>query len=288
MITTVDTKDAQAVAALVGGKFKALFPRAKVTNLQRVFEDTTNLFTGKHPDYLPNKLKYHDYEHTLQATVCLVHLLEGRHRCAAAPKFTARQFELSIASALLHDSGYIKTRSDTEGTGAKYTFIHVLRSCSFAASYLPRIKANEAEIERVLHAIQCTGPVSQVSMIPFRNESERVAGFSLSSADYLGQMAAPDYPDELDFLYREFKESYDYFNTPKSQRLFPSARGLEKATPGFWTGFVLPRLEKEYEGVYHYLERPGPGGTNLYLEAVKKNIAKIKRRLARRKAKTSR
>lgn len=285
MITTIDTQDSQAVAALVGGKFKALYPRAKLDNLKRLFEDTTNLFTGKHPDYLANQLKYHDYEHTLQATVCLVHLLEGRCLAQAIPRLTARQFELAIASAMLHDAGYQKTRSDTQGTGAKYTFIHVLRSCSYAASYLPRLGGNEMEIEGVLRAIRCTGPVSEVATIPFANESERIIGFSLSSADYLGQMAAVDYPDELHLLYAEFKESYDFFNTPKKKRLFQSADALTKATPFFWSGFVLPRLEREYEGVYHYLERPGPGGTNLYVESVKKNIAKIKRRLARRKAK---
>ncbi len=286
MITTIDTKDSQAVAALVCGKFKALFPRAKLDNLKRLFEDTENLFTGKHPDFLPNTLKYHDFEHTLQATVCLIHMLEGRHLAGTVPKFKARQFELAIASALLHDAGYQKTRSDTAGSGAKYTFIHVLRSCAYAASYLPRIGADEIEIESVLHAIKCTGPVSEVAVIPFANEAERVIGFSLSSADYLGQMAAVDYPDELGFLYDEFKESYDFFHTPKERRLFQSADALAKATPFFWSGFVLPRLEREYEGAYHFLERPHPGGTNLYVESVKKNIAKIKRRLARRKAKT--
>lgn len=283
MITTIDTKDPEAVAALVQGKFKALYPKAKGDNLKRLFEDTTNLFTGKHPDFLPNTLKYHDYEHTLQTTVCLTHLLEGRHFAAAKPRITSRQFELAIASALLHDSGYHKTRSDTEGTGAKYTFIHVTRSCAYTASYLPGLGFNEKELEGVLRAIRCTGPISEVASIPFSNETERILGFALSSADYLGQMAAVDYPDELEFLYHEFKESYDFFNTDKKNRLFLSAQGLKKRTPAFWEGFVLPRLQNECLGVYRYLERPYPGGINLYVESIRKNIAKIKRRLARRR-----
>tara|TARA_Y100000385_G_C13099054_1_gene643276 strand:- start:972 stop:1358 length:387 start_codon:yes stop_codon:yes gene_type:complete len=69
-----------------------------------LFEDTTNLFTGKHPDFMANNLKHHDYEHTLQAKVCLMHLLEGRHLAKTAPRFNARQFELAIASALLQDT----------------------------------------------------------------------------------------------------------------------------------------------------------------------------------------
>lgn len=283
MITTIDTKNSEAVAALVQGKFKALYPRAKNHNLKRLFEDTKNLFAGKHPDYLPNTLKYHDYEHTLQATVCLTYLLEGRDLAAVKPRITSRQFELAIASALLHDSGYQKTRSDTEGSGAKYTFIHVMKSCAYAASYLPRLGYNETEIEGVLRAIRCTGPVSEVAAIAFANETERILGFALSSADYLGQMAAVDYPDELDFLYREFEESYDFFHTDKKNRLFLSSQELTKRTPAFWETFVLPRLQNEYQGVYRYLERPYPGGPNLYLESVQKNIAKIKRRLARRR-----
>jgi len=286
MITSIDTKDSTAVAEFVCGKYKALFPRARLGNLRRLFKDTTNLFTGKHPDFLANNLKYHDYEHTLQATVCLIDLLEGRHQAKAEPRLNARKFELAIAAVLLHDSGYMKTRGDLNGTGAKFTHIHVMRSCAYAASYLPLLGYNELEIESVFHAIRCTGPVSDVAIIPFANETERVIGFSLSSADYLAQISASDYPDELEFLYYEFEESYNYFNIPNERRLFLSVAGLKTATPFFWSKFVLPRLEREYTGLYHYLERPYPGGTNVYLESAKKNIAKIKRRLARRKAKT--
>jgi len=61
-------------------------------NLKRLFKDTTNFFAGKHPDFLLDTLKDHDYEHTLQAAVCLVHLLEGRHLAKAAPRLNARNF----------------------------------------------------------------------------------------------------------------------------------------------------------------------------------------------------
>jgi len=87
IITNIDTKNPPAVAEFVCDKYKALFPRARLGNLKRLFEDTTNLFTGKHPDFMANNLKYHDYEHTLQAKVCLMHLLEGRHLAKTAPRF---------------------------------------------------------------------------------------------------------------------------------------------------------------------------------------------------------
>jgi len=75
----------------VCGKYKALFSHEKMGNLKRLVEETTNLFTGKHPDFLLNTLKNYDYEHTLQAALCLVHLLAGRHFDKAAPRLKARQ-----------------------------------------------------------------------------------------------------------------------------------------------------------------------------------------------------
>jgi len=50
-----------------------------------------------------------------------------------------------LNAALFHDTGYIQEKSDDEGTGAKYTSIHVKRSIQFldkhqAAFKLIRIK----------------------------------------------------------------------------------------------------------------------------------------------------
>lgn len=263
-----------------------MFPRRKPQHLDRLFADTTDLFTGKHPDYQPNDLKYHDYRHTLQATVCLAYLLEGRHTAEVAPRLKPRQFEFAIAAVLLHDSGYQRIRSDTEGTGAKYTFIHVLRSCAYAASYLPKLGATEYEIDGVLGAIRCTGPTSEISQLHFHDSIERTIGCSLATADYLAQMGASDYPDELGFLYAEFKESYDFFHTPADKRFFKSAADLTKKTPDFWRQVVLPKLENDYQAVYRFLAYPYPHGSNSYIDNAEKNIAKIKRRLSRRKPKT--
>src|ERR1043165_6480544 len=154
----VDTKNVGAVNAFVAEKFTGMFPDANAAWLQRILRDIESLFAGGHPDYCPVDVGYHDLEHTLQATVCMVLLLEGRHNAGVEPRIDTRQFELAVASVLLHDAGYLKMRSDTEGTGAKYTYCHVLRSCAFVASYLPRVGATETEIEAVLGAINCTGP----------------------------------------------------------------------------------------------------------------------------------
>jgi len=282
MPLSINTKDPIAVAAHVKARFKAMHPQANTRFLGRLFKDITAIFSGDHPDYQANDLRYHDFEHTLQATVCLVALLEGRHRAGTEPRLSPRQTELAIASALLHDSGYQRHRSDKSGTGAKYTFMHVLRSCSFAATYLPTLGVTLSEISGVLGAIRCTGPTSKINELTFQNPTERFIGCALATADYLGQMAAADYPDELGYLYAEFKESYDYFNVSSKDRVFKSAAALRQNTPAFWRKLVLPKLEKDFENVYRYLASPYPHGANPYIQAVEANIAKIERRLTRK------
>lgn len=281
MLSAVNTKDPAAVADFARARFAAMFPRVRHNGVNRLFRDVTALFTGGHPDYQANDLGYHDFEHTLQACVCLIHLLEGRHAAGVEPRLTARQLELALASILLHDTGYQRLRSDTVGTGAKYTFIHVLRSCAYAASYLPEIGATEYEIEGVLGAIRCTGPTSEIAKLHFHDSLERTIGCVVATADYLGQMAAPDYPDELTTLFREFKESCDFFHTPKNRRPFASAQDLVRRTPAFWHKVVLPKLENDFQAVYRFLARPWPHGSNAYLEGVERNLALIQRRIDR-------
>jgi hypothetical protein len=287
MFPPVDTKDAPAVAVFVEAKFAKMYPGASLQWLQTLFTDMERLFEGKNPDYAKVDLRYHDFEHTLQATVCITLLLEGRHNAGVEPRLTPRQFELALSAVLLHDAGYIKMRSDTQGTGAKYTFCHVLRSCAFAASYLPTLGASDYEVEAVLGAINCTGPTKNISRLYFREPVERIIGCALATADYLGQMAAADYPDELEILFSEFRESDDFIHLPASRRAFKSPADLIEKTPIFWKKFVQPKLESDYMAVYRFLASPYPHGPNPYLDAVEKNIAKIKRRFAAKQKKTA-
>lgn len=279
MFPPVDTKDAPAVADFTGEKFVSMYPGANRQLLATMFRDVEELFNGRHPEYAAIDLRYHDLEHTLQATVCMVLLLEGRLAARVEPRVDARGFELALASVLLHDAGYLRLRSDTAGTGAKYTFCHVLRSCAFAASYLPSLGLDDYEVEGVLGAINCTGPTKEISRLRFRQPVERVVGCGVATADYLGQMAAADYPDELEILFNEFKESDDFIHLPASRRGFASAEELIERTPAFWTKVVLPKLESDFQAVYRFLARPYPHGPNPYLQAVERNIAEVQRRL---------
>lgn len=276
----VDTKDATAVASFVVEKFGRMFPGANPAWLQALFRDIDDLFRGRHPDYAAIDLHYHDFEHTLQATTCIALLFEGRHDAGVVPRLSVREFELAVAAALLHDTGYLKLRSDRGGTGAKYTFCHVLRSCAFAASYLPSLAANDLEIDIVLGAISCTGPTREINHVHFRDPIGRVIGNALATADYLGQMAAPDYPDKLVILFNEFKEADDFLHLPAVRRAFKNASELLERTPAFWEKFVLRKLEVDCQAMYRFLAHPYPHGPNRYMEDVERNIAEIRRRTA--------
>jgi hypothetical protein len=280
MFPPVETKDAPAVASFVISRFERMFPGASPIWLTMLFADIQDLFTGRQPDYAAIDLRYHDLEHTLQAAVCISLLLEGRHATPAEPRLSARHFELALSAALLHDTGYLKLRSDHSGTGAKYTYCHVLRSCAFAASYLPSLGADDLDIEMVLNAINCTGPSREASPVHFRDPINRVIGAALGTADFLGQMAARDYPDELEILFQEFQEADEYIHLPASRRAFSSAAELIERTPAFWQEVVKPKLDHDFQGLYRFLARPYPDGANAYLDAVERNLAKISQRTA--------
>ncbi|HEY1763324.1 MAG TPA: HD domain-containing protein [Opitutaceae bacterium] len=273
----IDFESSSAVAEFVRTRFAVLHPRASDALLTRLFVDVDAMFSGRHPAYERNTLKYHNFEHTLRASACMAEILEGHGSVEDGIRLEARDFELAIAAVLLHDAGYLKLKSDIAGTGAKYTFCHILRSCAFAASYLPEVGANDAEIDGVLTAINCTGPNSEINRLRFRNGAGRLVGSALATADYLGQLSDPGYPEKLGELFRELKESDDFSNVPPERRMFKSLNDLVCGTPAFWTQVVRPRLDGDFQGLYRLLARPVPAGRNAYLEAIEANLARISR-----------
>lgn len=277
MPLTTDTTHTASVTEAALDVSRDLFPEAPTTFVRELFSGVEKLFAGECMDYQAVDLKYHDYRHTLQVTVAYLDLFAARQH-SGAPAFTHRQFELGLATALLHDSGYLKLRSDREGTGAKYTFCHVLRSCALAASFLPGYGLNIDEIDTVLGAIRCTGLSAANMGLRFNRHEDHELASLIVTADYLGQMAADDYPDELELLFNEFAESDRFLGIPAAQRMFKSVNQLAAGTGIFWEKVVKPKLEQEYHGVYHYLTRPD--GSNPYLDAIAHNLAVISRRQA--------
>ncbi len=251
-----------------------LSPGTAIPLIEAVVPLVGDLFEGRHPDYQAIDLEYHSFEHTLLATWCFIDLAAGHHHQGVQPPFSVRAFELGFTAVMLHDSGYLKLRSDTAGTGAKYTLSHILRSCALAASVLPALGCTLDEINGVLGAIRCTGPTSKIDTLSFGNDTERLVGCMVATADYLGQMADARYIEKLGDLYREFEEANTFNRVPPEKRLFASAEDLLARTPDFWRKFVLPMLDQDYQGVYRWLA-DSPTAPNPYIQAVEANLLRL-------------
>ena len=181
---------------------------------------------------------------------------------------------------LFHDSGYLKTVGDNRGTGAKYTHIHERRSCRLVRMYLSERGLSSDDIQFVENLISATGPFADLTRIEFRSDMERLMGQAVCTADYVGQMSDPDYPDKLDTLFGEFAESYRYQRIPKRKWPFATYEDLLRGTPGFWGTFVHHKMTVECDGFWKYLEHPVTG-RNPYIESVERNLAIISSRIGR-------
>lgn len=281
MFSPVTTRDPTAVEVEVQSAYLSIFPRGDRLFVPRIFGWAIECFTGSYADYQAIDARYHDFEHSLQGTLCMARLLHRRHQLGARPVLNQRIFELGLLAILLHDTGYLKKRGDTDGTGAKYTVVHVARSAEFAAQLLGEKGFMPAEIKSVQHMVRCTGVDAALSVIPFQSEIERIVGFTLGTADLLGQMAADDYVDKLPILYSEFAEAAR-FSTEKTNfiGMFSSAADLMQKTPTFWEKYVKLKLERDFGGLYRFLNDPYPDGPSYYLEQIESNMVRLRDHLA--------
>jgi hypothetical protein len=126
----------------------------------------------------------------------------------------------------------------------------------------------------------CTGVKIDFNNLPFQSEEERIIGYTLGTADLLGQMSAADYPEKLRALFSEFDEAYHYEGKEKLREtgmvIFESAEDLIKHTPSFYEVTVRERFE-HMGSVYSFIPRHFNDSRNFYTEAIEANIEKIKK-----------
>jgi hypothetical protein len=277
MNQSVSTKDPSAVAKEVQAAYLSMFPQGNRLFVPGAFAWASECFTGRYADYQAVDTDYHDFEHTLQGALCMVRILHGRQKAAAQPPITQNIFELGLLAILLHDTGYLKKRGDMEGTGAKYTATHVSRSTDFAAKLLGEKGYSPDDVRSVQNMIRCTGVDAALAVIPFHDELEKIVGYALGTADLLGQMAADDYVEKLPILYNEFAEA-THNSPPKSSvvSMFSSAKDMLNKTPNFWEKYVKAKLDRDFGGVFRYLNEPYPDGTNFYMDKIESNVRRLR------------
>jgi hypothetical protein len=277
-LSNIDFSTTADVRSLVKERYRCLFDVADDGYIDEYMDAVDDLFTGRYPEYQPIDTAYHDITHTLQATLCLVELIHHRHHTDAVPRITAEDFQRALVAVLFHDIGYLKKAGDLEGSGAKYTHLHEQRSCEFARIFLEQRDWPDDDIRFIENLISSTGPRVDLAQINYRSEIERKLGQAVCTADYIGQMSDPNYPDRLEILFNEFAESYRYQGIPHDEWPFASYEALLRSTPDFWNLFVKHKLDVECEGVWAYLEHP-ISGENHYLEAIERNLATISRQI---------
>lgn len=273
----INTTNPLAVAAATKEELAKIGTHENWPRLDRLFSDITRMFRGEYPGLQASDMFYHNFEHTLQATICLVQMLVGRHQLQIAPVLSARDCELAVMAALFHDTGFLKYTGDDTGTGAKYTFVHEQRSVVLARKYLPTLGLTSVEVEEIATAIGCTGPAHRISNATFHRPEAHIIACLLATADYLSQMSAPDYVTKLPILYKEFREAYDFEGLPDEKRMFQNFPDLMDRSPSFWEKFVRPILDTEMGGMYKFLETTGQ--TNPYMQAIEANIKEVRRRV---------
>ncbi|MDP2752972.1 MAG: HD domain-containing protein [Nitrospirota bacterium] len=257
---------------------KKIYGENNIDLIKTAFNDVAALFSGKRKGFQKCDTSYHDLMHTLQVIPPFIGIIDGWNKNKSAPYITREFFDIGIIAVLLHDTGYIKTEDDIEGTGAKYTFTHIQRSADFAGLYLPQLGFDKYKISAVRNIIMCTGVKIDYTEIPFNSKEERTVGYALGTADLLGQMSANDYPEKLPILYREFEEAYLYEGIEKLRQreaiVYESVDDLIRKTPYFYEVIVLRRF-KNMGSMYKYLTHHFKDSRNHYIEAIEENIRKI-------------
>ncbi len=278
----INTREPSAVEAEVQKAYTEMFPKGNSDYIPGIFRSAVAWFSGNYRDFMAIDAHYHDLEHTLQGVLCMARLLRRRAALNLQPALPQRTFELGMLAILMHDTGYLKKLGDSDGTGAKYTLIHVDRSIEFAGESMRSESFSTEEVLAVQNMIRCTGVNVKLDTIQFQSEVERIAGYALGTADLLGQMAAPDYVDKLPILYLEFAEAAKFSADGKMKAggFFSSADDLMQKTPLFWDSYVKNKINREFLGLYRALNDPYPDGPNPYIDRIEANIARLRKETA--------
>ena len=233
--------------------------------IDQVFSDTLDLFMGRYPGYKACNCRYHDLIHTTDTLLAMARLIHGA--VLNGVKFSTKDVDLGISSALLHDTGYIQELGDDEGTGAKYTLVHIDRSIEFSMGYLPKLGFSERDFRYVESILRCTGLNVRIEEVEFFSKEHELLGKMLGTADLMGQMASRTYLEKLPYLYSEFKEG----KVPGYESEFD----LIKKTPDFYR-WILKRFKEEFDSVYRFMkdhfEKRWGIKDDLYMITIEKNI----------------
>jgi len=263
--TLVDMNNPHAIFTEAKRIVTHTHPQFRFDLVERTYEDVRRLFRGDYPGFRACNTKYHDLRHTMLVVLAMMRLLDGA--IIEQERFTEKEVNIALVSALMHDTGYIQPNEDTAGTGAKYTLIHIARSIDFMKHYFSEDGYMKHDLPLFTDILNCTGVNTKISEIKFHSRNIELIGKMMGTADLLGQMADRLYLERLIFLYHEFVEG----NVPG----FVSEIDMLKKTICFYDD-TKKRFVTELGSVYKYMifhfQQRWNIARDLYTEAILSNI----------------
>ncbi len=179
-------------------------PQIDLSRLTNAFSFIISLYRGQWPGERACNTLFHDLRHVTDTFLAMARLIHGA--ILSGRSIVPRQVFTGLVATLAHDAGYIQTKADGIGTGAKYTDVHVARSMEFVEQYGQRFGLTAGEIPVCKLMIHCTDLSINVTDVQFPSRATELLAKLLGCADLIGQMADRIYLEKLFYLYREFEE----------------------------------------------------------------------------------
>lgn len=263
----IDHNNIEAILSEAETVFLSYYSSGAFSRVKTAFYHIYSLYNGFYPGYRKCNTEYHDLKHTYDVFIATFRLIDGRNLYGKV--FTEEIASDLMIAALMHDTGYIQTETDTEGTGAKYTKTHIKRSMDFTKQNAATFHLTGRNVSQINRYISCTGLNADCMENFTVNDLE--AGAVLGTADLLGQMADRAYLEKLLFLYYEFVEG--------GMEGFTCSFDILRQTLAFYEA-TLERMDrtliKSYNYArYHFFERYGID-ENLYITAIGKQMEYLK------------
>jgi hypothetical protein len=266
----VDLSNPQKVLAEIKNIVSRIHKDADEAFVEKIINETVDLFKGCYPGYRASNAKYHDLSHTLAVVLAMVRLMHG---CSLeGHAFSPLNIILGLTAALFHDIGFIQLEDDCVGSGAKYTIGHEQRSIDFMRQYLSENQFSSENIKDCSQAIQCTMLDVSPKTIGFRTPETESLGKMVGSADLVAQLSDRMYLEKLLLLFKEIEEA--------ALPGIDSELDLLRKTANFFELVAQKRLKNDFGNVAasmrsHFIHR-WDIDRDLYAESILKNIEYIK------------
>ncbi len=273
---TVQVSSPSAVRNEVARLFQATWPDADFARIDHSFGEFTKLFTGQSAHFAGVDTLYHDMQHTLDITLAMVRLMAGHERSVApADALGHERAVVGTITALFHDVGYLRERSDSEHTnGAEFTRNHVSRGIRFLTLLLPELQLGQW-IPVVTEVMHCTGYEKPLAQLQFADPRDAKLGALMGTADMVAQLADRCYLEKCrDRLYPEFVlggVALDKGTAGYPAVRYASGLDLLRQTPKFVDETRTKRLDQGFGGAYRYYEALFEG-RNPYIESIDRNM----------------